>query len=57
MILEILHLKSVVSNCDFPLSYLDTFVADDDNPFEPRKVVVKNKDPKSEYNLGEELGR
>lgn len=26
-------------------------------PFEPRKVVVKNLDPKNEYKLGEELGR
>lgn len=30
----------------------------DECPFEPRKVVVKkNVDPKTEYNLAEELGR
>lgn len=30
---------------------------EDDCPFEPRKIVVKNVDPKTEYNLAEELGR
>ena len=33
------------------------FWTDEEYPFEPRKIVVKNKDPKAEYNLCEELGR
>lgn len=36
---------------------LKIFCPEIEPPFEPRKVVVKNKEPQKEYNLGEELGR
>jgi myosin-light-chain kinase len=46
-------------NITVNMIYVDETEPEEDvePPFQPRKVVVKNKDPKKEYTLGEELGR
>ncbi|RWS03894.1 Myosin light chain kinase: smooth muscle-like protein [Dinothrombium tinctorium] len=39
------------------VSELDSDEEETKNQFQPRKVVIKNKDPKTEYTMNEELGR